>query len=366
MPTLNSPLQLSPPFRPKVWGRRDLGPLYPDFWTTRRGNVIRSRHTTRNGSENEPIGEVWLTADDAVILNGPIAGLSLSEACRQYGAELTGARQEPDRFPILAKFIFTSEWLSVQVHPDDDFAKQHEQGSRGKCEMWYILEAKDDAEFLLGLHPGITLGALRSALEKGKSRSVLQSFHPSAGETIFVPPGTVHALGSGLTLFEAEENSDITYRLDDFGRVGLDGKPRPLHIEKGLAVTRPEAPAHCALSELELQEPFGRRRFLVACPFFALEALEFDKLGTFSGPGTRVEALCVTGGEGRVETSAGWFAYRPGDIWLIPPATPSYRLAPEEPSSILKFYVPDLEEDFRKPLMRAGRNAEEISRVVFE
>lgn len=363
---LDSPLQLSPPFKAKVWGRHDLSPLYADFWTTRRGKTVHTQRSKAKSAESEPIGEVWLTGDDAVILNGPIAGLSLGEACRQFGPELTGAQRQPDRFPILAKFIFTSEWLSVQVHPDDEFAREHEGGSNGKCEMWYILETQGDAEFLLGLNPGATLSALRAALAKGSSRSLLQSFRPRVGESIFLPPGTVHALGPGLTLFEAEENSDVTYRLDDFGRVGLDGKPRPLHLEKGLAVTRLDAPAHRAFDAPELPEPFGRRRLVVACPFFAVELLELVKVGTFGGARSRVEALCVATGEGRVETAAGWIAYRSGDIWLIPPATSGYRIAPEEPSSILKFYVPDLEEDFRKPLTRAGRSAVEISKVVFE
>ncbi len=342
-----------------------LDPLYPDSWTTRRGNKVSIRHSARQGLEHEPIGEVWLTGDEAVFTNGPLAGLKLGEACKRYGPEICGARGQEDRFPILSKFIFTNDWLSVQVHPDDVYARQHEPGSIGKCEMWYMIDAHAGAEFLLGIQAGVSREALRSSPAAGHWEELLHRFKAKPGEAIFVPPGAVHALGPGLVLFEAEENSDVTYRLDDFGRPGLDGKPRPLHLEKGLEVMRPELPAYRDLPRLELAEPYGSRRLMLACRFFAVEMLQLQKIATFAGPRQRVETLCVVAGEGRVETSAGWYAYRTGDVWLIPPATPAYRLAPEQESSLLKFYVPDIDEDFRRPLAAAGLKPGEIERIVF-
>ncbi len=341
MPKLDSPLQLSPVFKTKVWGRLRLDPLYPGSWTTRRGNTVSIRHPAREGLENEPIGEAWLTGDEAVFTNGPVAGLSLGEACKRYGPELCGF-EGPEgpvgidgRFPILSKFIFTNDWLSVQVHPDDAYARQHEPGSIGKCEMWYVIDAAPTAEFLLGLKPGVSKETLRSASSQGHWAEFLQRFRAKPGEAIFVPPGAMHALGPGLILFEAEENSDVTYRLDDFGRPGLDGKPRPLHLEKGLEVTRPELPAYRDLPSLDLPESYGSRRLMLACRFFAVELLRLQKIASFDGPRRRVETLSVISGEGRVETPAGWFAYRTGDLWLIPPATPAYRLAPEAESTVL-------------------------------
>jgi hypothetical protein len=120
--------------------------------------------------------------------------------------------------------------------------------------MWYILQADAEAEILLGVKPGITKAALKAAFEKGTSRELLVRHYPKDGDAIFVPPGTVHALGPGLVLFEVEQNSDLTYRLDDFGRVGLDGKARPLHWEKGLEVIRPDLPAYRDLPRLEFRE----------------------------------------------------------------------------------------------------------------
>jgi mannose-6-phosphate isomerase len=365
MPKLDSPLQLSPTFKVKVWGRLCLDPLYPDSWTTRRGDKVSIRHPARQGLEQERIGEVWLTGDDAVFTNGPVAGLKLAEACEHYGPEICGAGTAPGRFPILSKFIFTNDWLSVQVHPDDVYARQHEPGSIGKCEMWYMIDAGPTSEFLLGFKPGLSKETFGSASSGRQWIDFLQRFRPKQGEAIFVPPGAVHALGPGLILFEAEENSDVTYRLDDFGRPGLDGKLRPLHLEKGLEVARPELPASRDLPVLEVTEPYGHRRLVLACRFFAVELLRLQKIASFTGSGDRVETLAVISGEGRVETSAGWYAYRPGDVWVIPPATPAYRLAPEAESSLLKYYVPNIDEDFQRPLASAGTSPEEAQSIIF-
>lgn len=360
---LDKPLQLSPVFLEKVWGRRDLAPLYPDFWTTFRGKTVNIRRPQRKGKTL--IGEVWLTGDDAVFTNGPLSGKTLAEASRQYGPELCGHGHDNGPFPILAKFLFTSAWLSVQVHPDDAYARKHENGSRGKTEMWYIIQVDDRGEVMLGLKPGVTLSALDVAIERGDCAGVLRRFAPGKGEAMFVPAGTVHALGPGLILFEAEENSDVTYRLDDFGRMGLDGKPRPLHREKSLAVTKPESPALRNLPRLEFQETYGRRRMVVANPFFAVEEMVLERAANFSGPRIKVEAYTIISGDGRIETPDGWYAYRTGDVWLIPPATPAYRLVPEKTSSLLKFYVPDIREDFVTPLDKAGISSDEMRKIIF-
>jgi mannose-6-phosphate isomerase len=219
---------------------------------------------------------------------------------------------------------------------------------------------------LLGVKAGTKEEILRSSFEHGTSRQHLNRFHPKPGEAIFIPPGTVHALGPDLVLFEVEENSDLTYRLDDFGRVGLDGKPRPLHLGKGMAVARLHLPPMRDLPVVKLSEAYGWRRFVLACRFFALEELMLLKRGAFSGKPEAVHVLSVLAGEGRVETSAGWLGYQTGDTWLIPPATGSYRLVPREKTRLLKFYVPDIEKDLRRPLLKRGVRASKMSRIVFE
>jgi mannose-6-phosphate isomerase len=366
MPKLDSPLQLSPVFKPKIWGRADLSPIFPrpQFPPIQAA----SPHAPSEGprGEGRRIGEVWITDDAARFLNPPLAGMTLGEASEKFGPELHGKGSRDRRFPILAKYIYTRAWLSVQVHPNDRQARTYDPGSRGKYEMWYIVHSDRKAEILLGTKPGVTKRTLKAAFEKGNSRELLNHFHPKAGEALFVPPGTIHTLGPGLVLFEVEENSDLTYRLDDFGRLGLDGKPRPLHLDKGLAVTRLDLPVHRDLPRLEFQESYGKRRYVLACRFFALEELTLRREGTFAGKPERVEVLSLLKGKGRMETAAGWLDYRAGDTWLIPPATGTYRLAPREKTRLLRFYVPDLEKDFRQPLSKRGVPAARINKVVFD
>ena len=368
MHKLDSPLQLSPIYKEKIWGRSDLSPIF----SLPEGKPKSGRPTSHAAAAKKPlIGEVWLTADESRFLNGPVAGLTLAEACHKYGAELVGEScagrsGKSLRFPILSKYLFTSDWLSVQVHPDDDYACKYEGGSPGKCEMWYIVQAERNGRYVLGLKPGVTREALRAACGKGTSRTLLQEFHPKQREAVFIPPGTIHALGPGLILFEAEENSDLTYRLDDFGRVGPDGKTRPLHLKQGFEVARLDLPVCRALPGVSLREPFGTRRLIVACGFFAVEELFLRRSASFESSPHRVEVLSLLEGEGRLETPAGWMAQRPGDTWVIPPGAGKYRLVPAERSRLLKFYVPDIEEDFRRPLRKRRGGPKKLSRVCFE
>lgn len=346
----DSPLQLSAVFLPKMWGRDKLDPIFkrPESFPL-----------------GEPIGEVWITANDSRFMNGPIAGMTLGEASEKFGTKLFGENRKDRRFPLLAKYLYTGDWLSVQVHPDDAEAARFNPGERGKCEMWYIVSSGRKGAYLAGVKKGVTSEKLRASFERGTSRTDLQQFHPKPDEAVFIPPGTIHALGPDLVLFEVEQNSDLTYRLDDFGRKGLDGKPRPLHIEQGMAVARLDAPVLRDLPVVNLKEDWGSRRFVVACGYFALEELKLQKRASFQGRGHAVEVLSVLEGAGRVEMAEGWMGYHTGDTWLIPPAAREYRLVPRLKTRLFKFYVPDVEKDFRMTLEKRGVRASKIDRIVF-
>ncbi len=363
MPKLDTPLKLSPIFKPKIWGLDDLAPLFR--WPEPE-KISPDRGASSQTGEESLIGEVWITDESSKVLNGPVAGLALGEVSAKYRGELNGANWKDRRFPILSKYIFTSDWLSLQVHPDDQYARKHDPGNLGKCEMWYILHAEPEAEILLGLKPDTTLEMLRGACQQGKSKDLLYRFHPKAGEAIFVPPGTVHALGPGLVLFEAEEHSDMTYRLDDFGRAGLDGKPRPLHLDKGFGVIKPEALPLRGLPRAVVQESFGSRRYILACPYFAVEELSMRKTGHFRSSADHVETISILAGVGRLETTAGWLGYQAGDTWVIPPRAGQYRVAPVRKTRILKFYVPDVDKDFKRPLLRRGFKVGQIKNILFD
>lgn len=363
MQALDTPLQLEPIFKPRIWGCSDLAPF---FAAARRPAGPSAGGANSQGATADLIGEVWLTDDASRFLNGPVAGLTLGEAGRAYGQDLHGKGWQGDRFPVLAKYLFTSDWLSLQVHPDDEEARKLQPGSLGKSEMWYVLRVDQNSGCLLGLRPGVSKEELRTAIQRGNGAELLCQFRPEAAEAVFVPPGTVHALGAGLVLFEAEQNSDLTYRLHDWGRMGPDGKPRALHLENGLEVTRPEAPAHRDLPRLEFAEPWGLRRYVVASRHFAVEEWLVRKKVRLQGSAARVEILSILSGEGRVETAAGWLAYGVGDTWLIPPAAEPFRLAPEGRTRLLRLYLPDLDNDFRRPLAQRGVRESEIRKVVFE
>ena len=372
MPKLDTPLLLAPDFKEKIWGRENLEPLYPapdmepedessnDAATGAEGTV-----EDRHDSSFPRIGEAWLTGENATFLSGAVAGLTLGEVMKRWPEELCGSKHSGGAFPLLAKFLFTDDWLSMQVHPNDDYAARHEK-SRGKAEMWYFIDCQPDAEIALALPPETSRAALEAACREARSLELANRFRPKPAEVVYVPAGTLHALGPGLVLFEVSETSDVTYRLDDYGRLDGLGRPRQLHLDRGLETTQLDAPMHRDLPKIEVQEPFGKRRYAVACRHFAVEELGLREPSKFQASKERVECLAVISGAGRVEIEAGWLAYRPGQTWVVPATAGSYRLVPEKPSRLLRFYVPEIERDFRQPLSRRGAPPEIIGKVVFE
>jgi len=208
------PLLLRPEFKERIWGTRDLSPIYAEAPGT------------------APIGEVWLTGDECRVTNGPLAGATLGELCKRFGRDLVGeTARDPDRFPLLIKFLFPREKLSVQVHPDDDMAKQIGEPC-GKTECWYVLKAEPGAQVGLGLKPGTTREQFAQAIREVRAEQLLNWIDIHEGEMIYVDAGTVHAIGPGSILVETQQNSDTTYRLYDYGR------PRELHVEQGLRVMK--------------------------------------------------------------------------------------------------------------------------------
>lgn len=209
-----APFRLSPWFSPRPWGSRNLLPWF-DLTVPERC---------------EPIGEAWLTSKDCVIESGPHRGLTLGRVAAAHPRELLGTVDEHD-YPLLLKFIFPKEKLSVQVHPDDAMARAQGQ-PRGKSECWYCVESTPGGSVALGLKPGATDKSVREAIVKNKLEELLQWVPVAAGDMVFVDPGTVHAIAPGVVLLETQQQSDITYRLYDYGR------PRELHVDLALKAMR--------------------------------------------------------------------------------------------------------------------------------
>jgi mannose-6-phosphate isomerase len=202
------PFRLKPWFSERVWGKKDLKPWFADTGTT------------------ELVGEAWLTGPQCVVETGLFEGETLTEVGEELGGE----------FPLLVKILFPKEKLSVQVHPDDAQAKAMGE-TRGKTECWYVLEAEPGATVALGLKPGVGAKELAASVEDGTMESLMRHVPVSVGDMLFVDAGTVHAIGPGVVLLETQQTSDVTYRLYDYGR------PRELHLEKGLQVMKEKTAA---------------------------------------------------------------------------------------------------------------------------
>lgn len=323
------PLELEPSFDPRLWGRRNLSPLYPD-----------RIHLP------EPIGEAWLTGPDSRFVNGPFAGERLARCWTKLPAEVLGTRIRPEGdFPLLVKFLFPEEKLSIQVHPNDTYARARGE-RRGKTEMWYVVDARPGAKLRLGLKPGVAREALLRTLGDGSLEDCLEEIEIATGDVLFCPAGTVHTIMPGATLCEIQEASDITYRLFDYNRLGLDGKPRPLHVNEALDVLRFGPQIAGKITPWAFPHARTAAWLLLACPYFATEKYSSEQKMEFSTEADRFELLIIVAGSGKMTWPEGERAYHLADVYLVPAALGSYSLEPAEPTTLLVSYVPDLEQEF--------------------
>jgi mannose-6-phosphate isomerase len=341
--------RIEPIFSPRPWGARSLAPWFPG-----------KTHLT------DPLGEAWLTALESQVVSGPFAGKSLGESWRAMPADWRGLRLCSHReFPVLVKFLFPNDQLSIQVHPDDVFAAKFEQaaGGRGKTEMWHIVAAEPHAELLLGLKHGVTRERFLHAITKGTVEELFLRYPVSAGETYFVPARTQHAICPGMVVCEVQEYSDLTYRVYDYGRVDSSGKLRELHIEKALAVTAFEGTRSGKIPPLPLHSPDANKHLLAACEFFATERWECDRATFLEGDPQEFQLLIFLRGTGKLHDAEAGYPYRPGQAWFLPASLPMATLQPAEPTSLLRITVPD-PKLLQRQLENLGFDHRAVSRVV--
>ncbi len=257
------PIRLKSSLHETIWGGRR---LERDGWKQLPpGNIA--------------IGESWETEITTVAQNEPYKGRTLGSLVDELDARLLGARvidRFGHRFPLLAKFLDANGKLSVQVHPDDTYARLNEQGKLGKTEFWYVLDAVPGASIIHGFKKPTSKDEVRQAIEDLTLENLLHEVHVAKGDIIFVPAGTVHAIGQGVLLYELQEYSDLTYRLYDYGRLTSAGTPRELHIEHSLNVTHFDCSSHIKMQALLLQNEEGlKHRCLAACQYFVACELVF-------------------------------------------------------------------------------------------
>jgi mannose-6-phosphate isomerase len=298
------PLTFHPIFKERVWGGRNLARLYhkplpPDV----------------------PIGESWeisdRTGDVSVVIEGPLAGKDLHWLVENHRAELLGATKPAHgRFPLLIKILDAQEILSVQVHPPP--SKAAALGGEPKTEMWYIADAAPQAELYAGLKRGATRAEFEQRLRAGTVADCVHRVRVQRGDAMFLPSGRVHALGAGLVIFEIQQNSDTTYRVFDWNRVGLDGKPRELHIEQSLASIDFNDFEPALLPRATVGTAPVKVRPLVNDPLFKVEAYETDAGATLPLQPNRLQIIAILTGQAHVGEEGGSVTLSPGQFCLIP------------------------------------------------
>lgn len=331
-----SPARLEPIFTPRIWGAKSLAPIYPEM-----SNLA------------EPIGEAWLTAHESRFVSGAFAGETLEHAWAHMPAEWRGESAAAQRdFPLLVKFIFPNDRLSVQVHPEDAYAQKHEiaAGGRGKTEMWYVVSAERDAAVWIGLRSGVTRESFRRAIDDGNADELIERVPVKAGDAIYCPAGTVHYIGPGLTLCEIQEYSDLTYRIFDFNRVGPDGKPRALHLKKAFDVIRFDEPRGGRLAPVRVQVGDVEETYIVACRHFAVVCTESHAPFDIQMTPAHFELQIVLEGHGKIAHRATEAEYSRGQAWFFPAGRGDYRIRPGSHSKFLRTYVPANLEDFARNL----------------
>jgi mannose-6-phosphate isomerase len=305
------PFLLNPALHVKVWGGRQLQTV-----------VNKSLPT------DEPYGESWEMHDTAVITNGELAGKTLAEVLQEFGHEVVGDANNPDEgMPLLAKFLDAQEWLSVQNHPSDEQARQLEDQPRGKCEAWYVLKADPGARIVIGVQPGTTREAMAQAIRENRLEDLIIYAEVKAGDVLLNTPGTIHALGPGIVIYEIQQSSDTTYRLYDWGRIDLNGQPRTLHIDKGVAVanldTLPQI-KHTDGNTLPVVD-------VVTCEYFTTLLHQLNPRNgpriTLDTEGEKFHILTCIEGQAAVGTDDTQIILKTGQTALIPASVGAYTLS---------------------------------------
>jgi mannose-6-phosphate isomerase len=309
------PLTFSPRFKERVWGGRKIGQLY-----------------RKNLPDKVPIGESWEISDRpedvSVIANGPLEGKDLRWLMEQCPAELLGAaRAQSGRFPLLVKILDAREKLSLQVHPPAEKAAILQ--GEPKTEMWYVTEAERTAELYVGLKQGVTRRDFEAKVQNGRVADCFHRLPVQAGDAMFLPSGRVHAIGAGLVLFEIQQNSDTTYRVFDWNRVGLDGRPRQLHVAESLA-SIDFADFEPALAARDFREEGGvRRRLLVDDPLFKVEEWRSAAGAVWEAADLKLRILGVVQGEVVASDGNEALGLHGGEFGLLPACVhATVRMAP--------------------------------------
>ncbi len=301
---MTKPVLLKPAFKDYLWGGTKLRDIYG-----KECNMT-------------PIAESWeLSAHEdgqSIVASGEYAGLTLSEYVEKCGREILGSRgMEFDKFPVLIKFIDAKGYLSIQVHPEDSYALEHE-GEYGKTEVWYVMSAEEGAALYYGFKEEIAKEEYRRRIEDNTICDVLNKVEAKPGDVFFIQPGTVHAIGAGLLICEIQQNSNTTYRVYDFGRKGADGKPRELHIDKAIDVSR-LTPSEAADTSTGTEEKNGyTSRTIAKCKYFTSERIMVAERAEIPVDKSSFRSVVITDGNAVLKMNNTQLDLKAGDSVFVP------------------------------------------------
>lgn len=317
------PLPLSPIYRRYLWGGR-------------RFEAAFGRHLPEPG----PYAESWQLVDrgddQSVVAAGPLAGTPLHAVVQTQGRDLLGRHAPLAAFPLLFKFLDACQDLSVQVHPDDARAAALGTPDLGKTEAWYVIDAVPGSRIYAGLREGVTRDRLAEALRAGRCDEVIHAFPVRAGDCVFIPAGTVHAIGAGLLVAEIQQSSDVTFRLHDWNRVGPDGRPRALHVEEGLEATTQLGPV-APVTRMPTADPAVTR--LVACDYFIFDEVR-PRGAWLVGGDDACHFVAVLSGAVDLEPRWSLPPLGPGDAVLLPASAGRQSLTATDDATLLRVALP--------------------------
>lgn len=321
------PLKFKTIFKSVVWGGEKIAPFK---------GIETDQHN---------IGESWelsgVKGNESVVAEGPLAGKTITELAEQYKGALLGEKvyaKTGTEFPLLIKFIDARDDLSIQVHPDDALAGERHNGSKGKTEMWYVVQADEKAHLMSGLTRQITPEEYAAKVEDNTITEVLHDYNVAAGDVFFLPAGRIHSIGTGCFIAEIQQTSDITYRIYDFGRVGLDGKPRELHTELSKA-----AIDYTVLEDYKTayEDVKNAENEIVSCKYFTTSIYDLTEKAQ-----TAVKAndsflivICVEGQGSLTDAAGNIVTLRQGETVLVPADTDSVTFTPEGSMKLITSYI---------------------------
>lgn len=296
------PLFFDPIYKSIIWGGRNLEKIFNR--NLPEGKIAESWEISSHGKDN------------SVIINGEFKGKNLNELLNKFGSKLVGKKCSSKNFPLLIKLIDANDKLSVQVHPDNEYAKIHDN-DLGKTEMWYIIDAKPNAKLICGVKSGTTKKQFEEAIKNNTLNECLNYVDVKKGDTIFIPSGTVHAILDGIVIAEIQQSSDTTYRVYDWGRVGKDDKPRELHVEKALDVINFEYKGSVEKVSTKKEEGFEYAS-LINCEFFNVDKIHIFNNYKDKTDGSTFFAYTCVEGSGELKCKDNYFDIKGGTSFLIP------------------------------------------------